>query len=515
MPVGDAQILLVLLIAAAVLVRLADSVHVPAPIVLVLGGLGFAVLPGVPDVSLPPDAVFLLFVPPLVHAAGWRSSPQELRAIVRPLAVLSILLVFATAGAIALVAHALVPGLSWAAAAVLGAVLSPTDPVAATATFARLGAPERTQLVVEGESMINDGTALVLYRIAIGVATGDAITASGAVLQFIGNVAGGVAVGLAVGWFSRVVIRRQSDAPLVVVITVLGAYGAYIGAEQLHASGILAAVVAGLYGGWHAPRTMDAETRLTAVEFWRVLTFGLEITLFVLLGLQLPQVVDALSDSSLGIGDLSGPAAAIAAVLIAVRMAVVLLMGSDAGDSIRERLIVGWAGMRGAISVAAALAVPLDVADRPQILFLTFALMLVTIVGQGLTLPVLLRALDVPDERRWSDEEAAARMEAAQAALDRLDELEDEEAAAPEQLERLRELYRRRFRVCMAILGGEDQEAARHHEDRVARYADLRRDLIGTERDSLLELRAAGRLANATMRQIQRDLDLEEARLRA
>lgn len=509
---GDVQSLLLTLIAATVLVRLADAVHVPSPIVLVLGGLAIALVPGLPRIALPPDAIFLLFLPPLVYSSGWYASPQELRAVLRPLAVLSAGLVFATAAAVALVAHALVPGIGWAPAAVLGAILAPTDAVAAAATFRRLGAPERLRLLVEGESMLNDGTALVLYRIAVGVATGGALSAGGAVLTFVGNVAGGVLVGLAVGWLSTAIVRRQTDAPLVIVITLLSAYGAVIGADELHASGILAAVVAGLYTGWQAPRAMDADTRLTGVGFWRVLVFGLEIALFVLLGLELPTVVAALRSSS-SVGELVGPAAAIAAVSIALRIACVLAMRGDAGDTVRERLVVGWAGMRGAVSLAAALAVPLSVSARPQLVVLTFALVLVTLVGQGLTLPLLLRGVERPEERRWSDEEAAARMEAAQAALDRLDEIDEEDGASEAQLTRLRDLYRARFRVCLAVLGGENPAAAQH-EERQLRYGRLRRELIGVERETLLALRAAGRVSNQTMRLIQRDLDLEEARLR-
>jgi Na+/H+ antiporter len=511
--VHDVEYLLLLLIAAAILVRVAEIVHVSAPIVLVIGGLAIALVPGLPRIALPPEVVFLLFLPPLVHSAGWYSSPRELRAVVRPLAVLAVGLVLATAGAVAVTAHALVPGMGWAAAAVLGAVLAPTDTVAAAATFARLSVPHRLRLLVEGEAMINDGTALVLYRIAVGVAIGGTITAGGALLQFLGNVAGGVLVGLAVGWLGTFVMRRQTDSALVVVMSLLGAYGAYLGAEELHASGILAAVVTGVYTGWQAPRSLDAETRLEAAAFWRVLVFGLEITLFVLLGLQLPEVVDALPRGADGVGELLVPAAAIVAVSMAVRIACVLAMGAEAGERLAERFVVGWAGMRGAVSLAAALAVPLAVAGRPQIVFLTFAVMLVTLVGQGLTLPLLLRALDLPEERRWSDEEAAARMEAAQAALDRIDELEDEGAIGDEEVRRLRDLYRARFRACMAVLGGEPQDGDRQR--RLADYGQLRRDLIGVERDTFLGLRSAGRLSAPAMRQIQRDLDLEEARLRA
>jgi Na+/H+ antiporter len=511
----DVESILILLAAAAVLVRLADLGQIPAPIVLVLGGLAIALVPGLPDVELAPDVVFLVFLPPIVFSSGWRTSPLELRAVLRPLILLAVVLVFLTAAAVALVAHALVPELGWPEAAVLGAVLAPTDAVAATSIFRRLGAPERVRLLVGGESLINDGTALVLYRIAVGVATGGAFSLGTATLEYVGIFAGGIVVGLLVGALLDLFIRNtQSDIKLAISLSVLAAYGSYVGAEQLHVSGVLAAVVTGLYGGYRAPRSQNADMRLTAIAFWDVLIFGLETTLFVLLGLQLPGVVETLNASSSGVGDLVGPAAAIAAASIALRLAFVFALGSDAGSSLGQRFAVGWSGMRGAVSLAAALAVPLSVSTRPQIIFLTFALILVTLVGQGLSLPFVVRALKLEEPRRWSDEEAVARLEAAQSALDRLDQMEDEERASEQQLQRLRDLYRSRFRMCQAVLGGEDPERAARGE-RIADYGELRRELIGIEREELLNLRGAGRLRNTTMRQIERDLDLEEARIRS
>jgi monovalent cation/hydrogen antiporter len=506
--------ILILMLAATLLVRAADYADVPAPIVLVLGGLAIAFLPGLPTVELDPDTIFLVFLPPLVFSAGWRTSPRELRTVLRPLALLSIALVFLTAAVVALVAHALIPELGWAEAAVLGAILAPTDAVAAIAIFRRLGGPDRVRLLVEGESMVNDGTALVLYRIAIGVATGGVFALGDAALEYVLVSVGGIAVGLLVGALSIVVIRRQIDASLVVLLTVLTAYGAYIGAEEVGVSGILAAVAAGLYGGYQAPRAIDADTRLNAVAFWNVLIFTLETILFVLLGVQLPGVVDALEASSSGIAELLVPIAAIAAASIALRLAFVFALGPEAGETRGERFAVGWSGMRGAVSLAAALAVPLGVAGRPQIIFVTFALILVTLVGQGLSLPFAVRKLHLEEPRRWSDEEAVARMEAAQAALDRIDEIDAEERASPSQLQRLRDLYRARFRMCQQVLGGEDP-AAIAREQRLADYGVLRRELIGVEREVLLDLLAGERLRNATMRQIERDLDLEEARIRA
>jgi CPA1 family monovalent cation:H+ antiporter len=243
-----------------------------------------------------------------------------------------------------------------------------------------------------------------------------------------------------------------------------------------------------------------------------VLTFGLETMLFTLLGLQLPSLVDELRDE-LTLADLTSTALLVAATVIAVRLAAQFVPFAFPGADWRERVVVGWSGMRGAISLAAALSVPLSIPERPEILYVTFVVMLVTLVGQGLTLPALLRALGIRGERPWSPDEAIARLEAAQAALDRIDELEDE-GASEEVLRRLRELYRARFRACQAVLGGEGD--GRPPEDpRLTRYADLRRDLITVERDTLLRMRSAGELRNEVLRTIERDLDLDEARLRS
>ncbi|HEU4599868.1 MAG TPA: cation:proton antiporter, partial [Solirubrobacterales bacterium] len=426
----------------------------------------------------------------------------------------SVGLVLFTIVVVGFVALAVIPGLPPAAAFALGAIVAPTDAIAATSIFRRLGAPERVRILVEGESMINDGTALVLYRIALGVATGGAFSLGGAALEFVEVGIGGIGVGLLIGILSDLAVRRQNDSDVAIMLSVLTAYGAYIGAEELHVSGILAAVVAGLYAGYRSPVSLAADVRLSGIAFWNVLVFGLEITLFVLLGLQMPDIVDALEQTDSGVAELLLPAATIAAASIATRLAFVFAMGDGAGETAGQRFAVGWSGMRGAVSLAAALAVPLSVDGRPQIIFLTFALILITLVGQGLSLPAIVRALGLEEPRRWSDEEAVARMEAAQSALDRLDEIDSEGRAGESQLKRLRDLYRARFRMCQAVLGGEDPEAAAR-EQRIADYGELRRELIGVEREELLALRHAGRLRNETMRQIERDLDLEEARIRA
>jgi Na+/H+ antiporter len=530
--VGDIEFLIVVLFAAAVLVRLADRLSIPYPIVLVVGGIGIGFVPGLPHIEIAPDTIFLVFLPPLLHSAGFYASPTELRAAAGQLVSLTVALVLATMGAVAVVAHMTIDGLSWPAAFVLGAILAPTDPVSAAATFGRIGAPERVRRSVEAEAMLNDAAALVAYRVAVAALASGSFALGDAALDFVLSAVGGVAVGLAVGWAGQQIQRRLDDVPLAIFLSVLFAYGAYIGGEEIGASGVLATVTAGVWFGWHSHAMFDADTRLNAIAFWEVLDFALNATLFVLLGLQLQDVVDALREASLSAGELTFYVAVISATVIGVRLAWQAVapylnrvlpepLDVDTGEDWRARLLVGWSGMRGAISLAAVLALPTTLdsgagfAERDLLIFVTAGVIVVTLVGQGLTLPLLIRLLGLEGERRWTPDEAIARLEAAQAALDRLEELAAEHDIPEERLRRLRELYEARFERCMAVLGGDDDDGRRLAREPAARYGELRRELIGAERQALLDLRDRGRLQGDVLRLIQRDLDLEEARLPA
>jgi CPA1 family monovalent cation:H+ antiporter len=510
--VADLEFLFLLLLGAAALVRGAAWLHVPYPIALVLVGLAAGAVPGLPEVVIDPHVVFLVFLPPLLASAGFYSSPRELRAELRPLTVLALGAVLATMGAVAVAAHELIDGLSWPAAFVLGAVVAPTDPVAAQATFSRMRVPERVGMLVEGEAMINDASALVAFRVALGAAVAGSFSVADAALDFVVSATAGVAIGLAAGWVEVHVLRKLDDRPLAILLSLLFPYAAYVLAEEAGVSGVLAAVVCGLYLGWFAHESFSADTRLSAASFWEVLVFGLNALLFLLLGLQFPAIVD---DARAGgtFGTLLVTALALAAVVVAIRAVVVFLPFTGTGDGWRERVAITWSGMRGAVSLAAALSVPVAVAGRPEIVFVTVVVILVTLVGQGLTLPAVLRALKLRGDRPWTPDEAIARLETAQSALDRLDELEDEGAVGEEQLRRMRELYRARFRACQAVLGGGGQDGASDVRETRRRYSDLRRELIGVERAVLLDLRNDGRLRPDVQRLIQRDLDLEEARL--
>jgi Na+/H+ antiporter len=504
---GELELLFALLFGAVLLVRVADHVRIPYPIVLVLAGTGLAFAPGLESVDMDSHIVLLVFIPPLLLSAGWYSSPRELKAESRALGLLALALVLVTTSVIAVAAHAMVNALSWPAAFMLGAVVAPTDAVAATATFASVRVPERVRLLVQGESLINDATGLTVFGVAFAAATTGEFSIPHAFADFLRAAVGGTAIGIAVGWVILRAIRRQPDTVVSVLLTVLAAYASYVAAEEAGTSGILAAAVCGVYSGWHQSEYFDADTRLTAVSFWRILTFGLEALLFILLGLELD---DVLHDVRGRADELLVTGLVLGALTILVRL-LFALMPVAPGLGLRERIVVGWCGMRGAISLAAALSIG-GVPGGNDVVFLTFVVIVVTLVGQGLTLPALIRALRLPAAREWSPEEAIARLEAAQSALDRLDELEEESRVGEEPLRRLRDLYRARFRQCVAVLGGETAPEA--VDDQRLRYSELRRELIRTERSAVLGLRNDGKVSQDIQRLIERDLDLEEARLR-
>jgi monovalent cation/hydrogen antiporter len=499
--VPDIELLILLLLAAALLAQLAARVDVPYPVFLVLGGLALAAVPGADRVLLAPDTVFLVFLPPLLYAGAFASSPRDLRAKARPIALLAIALVVLTVGLVAVVAR-LVFGdeLSWPMAFVLGAVLAPTDPVAAVSVFRSADVPEGLTSTIEGEALVNDGVGLTLYRVAVGAATSGAFSVGHAALELVAVAAGGIAIGLAVAWIVFHVRRRVIEPEIEIALSLFTPYAAYIGAEHLGASGVLAAVAAGLYAGWHAIDLMP-ETRLQSLAFWGVLAFLLESILFVLVGLQLPRVLGALDQPLL---DVVLPALAVVAVVVGARMAFALVVVRDRA----ERLVVGWSGMRGAVSLAAALAVPM-IDGRDVVIVVAFVTILVTIVGQGLTLPLIVRRAgfdEGPEEDRRENE---ARLDAAQSALARLDEAARDDAVPDTTVERLRSTYLEHAERAASELDRGDAET----DDSSAAYSALRRATLEAERDTVVRLREEGRLGQESARRLAREIDLAESRL--
>jgi monovalent cation/hydrogen antiporter len=523
----DAELVLLgLMVAMAGLSVLARFVGVPFPILLVLGGLVLGFVPGMPEIELPPELVLVLFLPPLLYQAAFFSSPRELRADVRAISLLAVGLVLATMVAVAVLAHALVDGLPWAAAVALGAIVSPTDPLAATAIARRLGVPRRLVTILEGESLVNDATALVAYRIAVAAAVGGSFVVWQAGLRFVVGVAAGVAIGLAVGWLAAEARRRLDDPPVEILLSLVTGYVAYLPADRLGVSGVLAAVTAGLYVGWRNPEIASAPTRLLGFSFWEVLVYLLNAILFILVGLQLHPILSGVSGRSAVA--LVGLALAVSAVVIAMRMAwlftvpyLVRLVDRRPSQvamriGARQRLVSGWSGMRGAVSLAAALALPIEVApgrpfpERNLIVFLTFAVILVTLVLQGLTLPALIRRLAVHGDGLEEREELRARLTATHAALERLEELAAEDWTRDDTVERVRAMYDYRRRRLKARAGKIEDDG---YEDRSLAYQRLVRELLDAQRRAIVRLRNQGEISNDVMHRIEREFDLEDSRL--
>jgi monovalent cation/hydrogen antiporter len=428
--------------------------------------------------------------------------------------------------AVAAMAHAMIPGIDWPTAFVLGAIVSPTDPTAATAIAERVGLPRRLVGLIEGESLVNDGTALVAYRFAVAAVVTGSFSLLEAGGRFVLSVAGGIAVGLAVGFVIREARRRLDNPPLELTISLMSGYFGYLPAEALHVSGVLAAVTVGIYMGWHTPQLTTAQMRLQGQAVWEITFFLLNTLLFTLVGLQLPVILDQLAGYSTG--ELIGWAVMVNLAVIVARFVWVFaslylphliqarIRGLDPAPSWQAKVVLAWSGMRGAVSLAAALALPLTTdagaqfPNRELIVFLTFSVILGTLVVQGLTLPALIRVLDLEDDRSEEMEDTKARIHASEAALARLDELIDEDWVREDTADRLRRLYGfRRSRFQERI----DEEADGSIEQRSSDYQRLLRELLDAERQAVLELRRERRISDDVMRRVVRDFDLEEARL--
>jgi monovalent cation/hydrogen antiporter len=509
------------LAGVALLLVAAYFLRVPYPILLVVGGAGLGFVPGVPNLELKPELVLLILLPPLLYSAAFFSSLRDLQRNLRPISLLSIGLVLFTTLGVAAIAHQLM-GLAWEPAFVLGAIVSPTDPVAASAIARRVGAPGRVITVVEGESLVNDSTALIAYKFAVTAALTGSFSLVNAGGRFVLNVAAGIAIGIAVGWVIAQIRRRIEDAPTEITLSILTPYFAYLPAEALGVSAVIAAVTSGIYLGWRSPQLIAPATRLQTFAVWEVLQFLLNATLFTLVGLALPNVVSHLDTQSAG--EVARDAAVIFATVLALRFLwvfpaawlprklVARIRRRDPQPPWQWLVLVAWAGMRGAVSLAAALALPAGVPDRDLIVFLTYAVIAGTLLVQGLSLPYLIRALRIEDDGKDAYRENKARLMAARAAMARVDELREEEWVRDETAERVRALYeyrQRRFASRFAEDGTESDQIER----RSVKYQRLMHEIFGAQRAAIVEMRNEGRITDEIMHRVERDLDLEESRL--
>lgn len=498
----------------------------PGSVVLVLVGAGLAFVPGLPAVEIEPDIVLLLFLPPVLYSAGVGMSWRGFRENLRPILLLAVGCVLFTAAAVAAVGHWLL-GLPWAVAMILGAVVSPPDAVAPMAIARRLGLPERVQTILEGEGLVNDATALILFSFSVAAVLAGGVAWGAAVASFVIIVAGEIAWGMAMGWVT-LRLRRWLDEPQTeIIISLLGPYAAFWLPHALGGSGVIAAVAMGLYISWHGPRFISPATRLQGFFVWGLVNRMIEGMLFLLTGLQARAIVEAM-------GNTGWQSFAIAAGLVSVTVIVVRFiwvfpaawLPRLLSQRIREHepeppwqsvFFIGFTGIRGVVSLAAALSIPMTANGAPfpgrgLVLFVSFAVIIVTLVGQGSMLGWLIRKLGLDglgrkEAARAKDEELGARIEGVRATLAHLDGL----AAAGADPRAVGVLRRRHTDRLAEFLGIAD--AAVPGNPAVA-DAELQAELIGAERRRILALHAEGRLSDEARRRIEREFDLEEARNR-
>jgi CPA1 family monovalent cation:H+ antiporter len=515
-----------LLVAVAALSALARYLSVPYPVVLVVGGALMGFVPGLPAVHLAPEVVLVVFLPLLLYGESIFANFNDLRADLRTLTLSTVGLVLVTMCAVAWAAHALIPTLGWAPAFVLGAIVSPTDPLAAATIMRRLDAPRRLVSSIEGEGLFNDATALVAYRAAVAAVVAGSFSLANASLKFVLGAAGGVAIGIAVGWIVAQIRKRTTDAQVSVTISLLTGYAAFVPADAIGASGVLATVTAGICMGIWGPRILPARTRLQGFFVWDILDFIVNAILFVLIGLQLRVIVDGLSGypaSTLGRYALAVTGAVVVTRLVWFFTVPYLIRAIDRRPAQRTRrvgarwrLVLAWSGMRGAVSLAVALALPFTTAagsafpQRDLIVFLTFAVIFFSLVVQGLSLPALIRRLGVSTDGAEADEELHARLVATKAALAQIDALAAEDWIRQDTVERMRAFYEYRKRRFAARTGKLDDDG---YEDRSLAYQRMLHLVLKAQREALLQMRSNGELSNQMMNRILRELDLEESRL--
>ncbi|MGC0366791.1 Na+/H+ antiporter [Rhodococcus sp. 27YEA15] len=525
-------ILLGVVVAALLVAALARRFGLPSPLILVVVGLIACQIPGVPALELDPDLVLFVVLPPLLYSAALDSSYLALRSKVRPIGLLAVGLPLVTTAAVGVVAYLIVPEFSLAAALVLGAIVAPPDAVSASAIGRKLGLPRRIMTLLGGESLLNDATALTAYRVALAAAVGTGATLVGGFETFVVAAVGGTVIGLVVGLVISRVRGKLKDPLMESGIGLVVPFFTYLAAEEVHASGVIAVVVAGLVLGQRSTRASYA-TRLQDTAVWRAVDLILESFVFLLIGLQLPSVVEGLQGYSVAV--VVWASAGVLVTVVLVRIAWVFpatyvprwvsprIRAREPQPSPRSVFIVSWAGMRGVVSLAAAFAIPLtvnsgeDFPGRSLILFLTFVVVVGTLLLHGLTLPWVIRTLGVHSDESQSDAraEAAAQDRAARAASARLDELVPPEADDIPAVRRraagvLRHRNTSRANSAWERLGRSDADAG---ESPSSAMRALRLEMIEAEREVFVAERDAGRIDDEVLRRVLRELDLEEAAL--
>ena len=514
---------IILLAIVTALAEVTDRIKVPYPILLVLSGIGIGLIPGLPSIELRPEVVFLIFLPPILYAAAWSTSWPDFKAAKRPITLLAIGCVIFTTCAVAWVAHTFIPGLGWPEAFVLGAIISPPDAVAATASTKGLAVPKRIVTVLEGESLVNDATGLIAYRFAVAAVVTGTFSLMDAGMQFVLVAVGGILLGLLMARIFRWIHQITPDSPTTdTALTFLTPFIVYLVAESIHVSGVLAVVCCGLYLSWHSSRIFSHQTRLQAYSSWNTAIFVLNGIVFILIGLQLPGILESLE--GFAFADLLKYAAIVSAAVIVGRI-VWVYPGAylpRLSKKIRDRepdvnmklvSVVAWAGMRGVVSLAAALAIPLVIEggepfpNRNLIIFLTFAVIFSTLVLQGLTLRPLIKWLGILPDGRAHEQEMNARLKIASAIIEDI-EANYSLSLSDEGLNLIKTKYEIRIQ---RVRKGESD--AKMSQELITKLQATQQELLRKERELIMKLRAEGSISEESLRKLEYELDLEETRL--
>jgi CPA1 family monovalent cation:H+ antiporter len=524
----EVEIILILLAIITALAQVTDKVKIPYPVLLVVAGMAIGLVPGLPRITLDPEVVFVIFLPPLLYSACWTTSWPDFKAAKRPITLLAIGCVLFTTIAVAAVAHYFIPGFPWPVAFVLGAIISPPDAVAATAATKGLFVPRRIITVLEGESLVNDATGLIAYRYALAaVATGQFVLWQ-AGLQFLVVAGGGILLGVTVGqvlvWVHKI---TRGNATVDTSLTFLAPYVSYLAAEELHVSGVLAVVSTGLFIVVRSSEIFTHQTRLQAVATWNTVIFLLNGIVFILIGLQLPAITEGIGQYSwpllLGYGALVSGAAIVGRILWVYPAAYVprwLSRGireRETATNLRTVTIIAWTGMRGVVSLAAALALPLTLPNgapfpqRDLILFLTFCVILSTLVLQGLTLPLIIRLLGLKADGNVHQEEAEVRLRIARSVIEHIEENLSLGVMTDDVLAQVKAKYEIRIARLMRKAGYNIRTQL--DDAQVQQFHQVQHDLIRMERKSVIQLRREGKISDEVLRRLEFELDLEESRV--
>jgi Na+/H+ antiporter len=516
------EIILLLLAVVTILAEVANKIKVPHPILLVLVGIVIGLVPWLPDFVLKPEIVFLLFLPPVLYAAAWSTSWPDFKAARRPIGLLAIGCVIFTTCAVAWIAHTFIPGFGWAEAFVLGAIISPPDAVAATAATKGLGVPRRVITILEGESLVNDATGLIAYKYAVGAVLVGSFVLWEASLQFLWVAFAGIAVGLIVGQLFLWVHKLTPNNPTSdTTLTFLAPYVSYLLAEEFHLSGVLAVVTSGLFLAWHSSEVFSQQTRLQANGTWDTVLFILNGIIFILIGLQLPMILRNINDIPFSTLLLYG--AIVSVTVIVVRIIWVFpatyipriikrIRKSEPLPNLKLVSVVAWSGMRGIVSLAAALALPLMMSDtkpfpnRNLIIFLTFSVIFSTLVLQGLTLPRLIKWLRIKPDGKEDDEEHAVRVRVTSSVIEHIEE--NYSLLNDEVLNQIKTKYEIRFQRLRR-----DALDQKLNDDQYGEIQRIRQELLDKERNLILDMRNKGTISHEVLRRLENELDLEETRL--